>query len=302
MPDFLTDPLPDPDEDGLLDLPLFDEVDDPPPLPPVPLLPPKSAASGARPKPVRTATVKERVMLPPNLQVDAPRRKAAVKTPATESTSEYKGPGEPAPHYRPRKRPAMALLVVLDDGREDGEVHRLRDEVTVIGRNQGDVQVPHDELVSGRHAEIRRVRESGTWRWTIQDLGSTNGTFVKIATLQMKPGQEIQVGHSRLRFELPAADAPEPPALVEITPGGEGRRFPLVAADNWIGSDPAGAVALADDPLIARKHAHLYCAGGVWHLGEGSGRDGVWLRRDRVTIDKSCSFQCGEQRFLLKVP
>ncbi len=301
MPDFLTDPLPDPDEDGLLDLPLFDEVDDPPPaLAP----PPPAPVAVPRPKVQRTATVKERVMVPPHLAGEPRQRKPATK-PTVGETTEFKHQIEPPPPaYRPRQRPPLALLVVLDDGREDGEVHRLRGEVTVIGRSQGDVQVPHDELISGRHAEVRRVRENGAWRWVLADLGSTNGTFVKIATLQMKSGQEIQVGHARLRFELSAPDAaePEPPTLVEITPGGAGRRFPLTAPDNWIGSDPAGAVALGDDPLIARRHAHLYCAGGFWHLGEGSGRDGVWLRRDRVTIDKGCSFQCGEQRFLLKVP
>lgn len=251
-------------------------------------------------------------MVPPEVLVEPAKRKSAppaIKTPApSDPTDEFPRPNLPAPPgFRPRQRPPLALLTVLDDGRDGGEVFRLRNDSTIIGRSQGDVQVPHDELISGRHAEIRRTREGGAWHWVLTDLGSTNGTFVKIAALSLKAGQELQVGYTRLRFDVPEVVDPSSknamPSLVEVTPEGQGRRFPLLESDNWIGTEPGCAVALADDPLVAGKHAHLYCdAKGVWHLGEGSGRDGVWLRRDRVVIDKSCSFQCGEQRFLLRVP
>jgi hypothetical protein len=73
-------------------------------------------------------------------------------------------PGEPGadagqgpteiPH-RPVLRPSVPVLVVLDDGeQESGEVHRLRAGVTLIGRVEGQIQLPHDALVSSRHAEI----------------------------------------------------------------------------------------------------------------------------------------------------
>src|SRR4051794_8634273 len=53
--------------------------------------------------------------------------------------------------YRPTLRPPAALLAVLDDGKGDGEVLRLRAERFVIGRSEGDFLIPHDELISGRH-------------------------------------------------------------------------------------------------------------------------------------------------------
>ena len=58
--------------------------------------------------------------------------------------------------YRPVLRPPMAMLCLLDDGREDGEWIRLRKDVTTIGRTEGDIVVPHDTAMSGRHAAIQR--------------------------------------------------------------------------------------------------------------------------------------------------
>src|SRR5262249_21230225 len=40
--------------------------------------------------------------------------------------------------YRPTLRPPTMLLTVLDDGKGDGEVLRLRAERFVIGRSEGD--------------------------------------------------------------------------------------------------------------------------------------------------------------------
>src|SRR5437588_5592043 len=57
---------------------------------------------------------------------------------------------------RPVQRPPIALLCILDDGKADGEWVRLRADATVIGRSEGDVRLPHDGLVSTRHAQVVR--------------------------------------------------------------------------------------------------------------------------------------------------
>ena len=67
------------------------------------------------------------------------------------------------PSYRPLIRPLVPRLTLLDDGDlTGGETIRLREAVTVIGRTEGDIRLPHDPLVSGRHAEI--VREGACGR------------------------------------------------------------------------------------------------------------------------------------------
>src|SRR4029079_944812 len=108
------------------------------------------------------------------------------------------------------QRPPMALLTVYDDGRNDGQKIRLRGDVSVIGRTQGDVIIPHDERISGRHAEIRRTQEGGDWKWLLVDLGSTNGTYVRVHKCSIKSGQELLIGHRRFRFEnSPPVVSPE---------------------------------------------------------------------------------------------
>jgi pSer/pThr/pTyr-binding forkhead associated (FHA) protein len=257
----------------------------------------------------RTPTRKERVVMP-----GSPRKRSPtmVETPPILKETE-----EIVPSFRPRQRPPMALLTVYDDGRIEGEEVRLRCETTVLGRGQGDVVIPHDDRMSGKHAEIRRVHEDGAWKWMLVDLGSTNGTFVRVHKCSIKPGQELMVGHRRFRFE-DAAPPPEEPsedkktmsfvlpkldsaAMVELTSQGDGKRFPLPALDNWIGRAADCAVAL-DDPMIAGHHVRLSRDDRGWKVESHESRDGVWMRIEKpVTIDRKCSFQLGEQRFQLRV-
>src|SRR5262249_44092885 len=61
---------------------------------------------------------------------------------------------EDAAPFKPTRRPPMALLCYLDDGSEDGEWFRMRTDRFVIGRTEGDVRIPHDGMISPRHAEI----------------------------------------------------------------------------------------------------------------------------------------------------
>ena len=48
----------------------------------------------------------------------------------------------------------MALLTVFDDGKTEGEDIRLRGNRFLIGRTEGDLQIPHDNLMSAKHAEF----------------------------------------------------------------------------------------------------------------------------------------------------
>jgi hypothetical protein len=94
-----------------------------------------------------------------------------------------------------------ATLVVLD---EDGEV---KDRITItnppvtIGRLSANDVVLSDPNVSRRHAELRLTDES----WSINDLGSTNGTLVNgkpAKERSLAHGDLLAFGSSELRFEL----------------------------------------------------------------------------------------------------
>jgi pSer/pThr/pTyr-binding forkhead associated (FHA) protein len=224
------------------------------------------------------------------------------------------------PAFRPRRRAPTALLCILDDGLEDGEWVRLRSDRVVIGRAEGDVLIPHDAMISGRHAELVRTADDGQYRWHLADLQSTNGTYVRITRTVLRHGQEFLVGAQRYRFEaapeaapaaLPAktsgwegVGAPDRvPCLVELRPQGDGERFPLTRAENWIGRDAAQCgVVPAGDLLVSPRHARI-CRGpsGRWRLENAGSRNGTWLRITKLPLSGTCQFQVGEQRFLVRL-
>ncbi len=110
---------------------------------------------------------------------------------------------------------------MLDDGDDDGEVVRIRRESFTIGRVQGDLVLPHDGNISGRHAEIVRRLEGGRWQWYLRDLQSTNGTFVRVAGGILRNGQETLDRRTCFRFESShvdeAAETASAPGAVAAT-------------------------------------------------------------------------------------
>jgi pSer/pThr/pTyr-binding forkhead associated (FHA) protein len=227
--------------------------------------------------------------------------------------------------FRPVRRPPVALVCILDDGRDDGEWLRIRASRAVIGRSEGAIVIPHDDQMSGRHAELVRQLEGNRYRWYLADLQSTNGTFVRVGKVLLRHGQEILIGSRRLRFEgapqvaagAESADqsratrgwksvAPTDllPSLVELAEQGEGQRWLLTKSDTWIGRDSTQCpVALADDPLVNPRHARLLRdAKGRWHLENGATVNGTWIRITKIPLEGAGQFQLGEQRFLVRVP
>jgi pSer/pThr/pTyr-binding forkhead associated (FHA) protein len=204
-------------------------------------------------------------------------------------------PGRPAaadaaPH-RPRLRLPIALLHVVDDGREDGEVVRLRGERVVIGRSEGDVVVPHDISMSPRHAALERLPDG----WRLVDLGSAGGTFVRVTHARLRHGGEIQLGGTRLVFqEVDLTEA----WLVEVRPGGGGQRHECNAPGVTIGR--GAAVINLSDPFVSPLHARVSRTPRGWRI-ENSGLNGLWVRIDGpVEMHGPSQFLCGEQRFVLE--
>ncbi|NLB94917.1 MAG: FHA domain-containing protein [Armatimonadetes bacterium] len=77
----------------------------------------------------------------------------------------------------------------------------MTDAPAVIGRSaESDLPLVQDSTVSRRHASV--IRQEGGY--LIRDEGSSNGTFVngqRVTEQLLRPGDEIQVGSTRIRFE-----------------------------------------------------------------------------------------------------
>jgi Protein of unknown function (DUF3662)/FHA domain len=100
------------------------------------------------------------------------------------------------PLREPDPRRGTARLVV------DGRTELLGSSGAVVGRSREADVVVDDPNVSRRHAEVRPSGGS----WIVRDLGSTNGVKVNGRRIQgaqsLKAGDEIQLGTSRVTFEL----------------------------------------------------------------------------------------------------
>jgi pSer/pThr/pTyr-binding forkhead associated (FHA) protein len=103
---------------------------------------------------------------------------------------------------QPAARELGRLVVVSSPTFQNGEIFTLDSHPLTIGRAvNNDVSMPDDEYASGRHARFE-PRRDGIW---IEDIGSTNGTFVNGIRLtrerKLTPGDVVRVGETDLRFE-----------------------------------------------------------------------------------------------------
>jgi len=98
----------------------------------------------------------------------------------------------------PPREPWGRLLQIVPSGGHRDVRHLVGDEV-VLGREEGEIVFRDDAFLSRRHAAM-------TWdgkRAQITDLGSSNGTFVRITgPTVLRNGDHVRMGDQLLRIEL----------------------------------------------------------------------------------------------------
>lgn len=99
--------------------------------------------------------------------------------------------GSPDPGYRYR-------LVQRLEGGVEGDIFPLRDGENLIGRAAGDISFPTDGYVSSRHATLTVSGDE----LTVVDLGSSNGTFVRLGRRSViAAGDLLLIGEQLLRVD-----------------------------------------------------------------------------------------------------
>jgi len=96
----------------------------------------------------------------------------------------------------------MALIIQLSEN-SAGIKLSLEKQRTTIGRDVNNDITIDDELVSKNHAVIEIISSDNGVEFLIQDLNSTNHTFVNdspIELYKLKDGDLIRIGMSDFRF------------------------------------------------------------------------------------------------------
>ncbi len=237
--------------------------------------------------------------------------------------------------FRPVNCPPMLKLCLLDPGsRDEGEWFRVRERRFVIGRSEGDLVLSFDDGLSSIHAELVRRTHGNGYRYVLVDLNSTNGTFVRVSKVVLRPGQELLLGNRRVVFDMgqenpsppdaakpheddtplatiswqsqratPATTKDSGPGLVEITPGGvEGHRLAFTRSKHIIGCDPQQAdLVVTGDPFVSNVHARVVkTEGGGWRIENHNSLNGIWLRVSEMPLEQNAEFRISEQRFLVR--
>ncbi len=122
---------------------------------------------------------------------------------------------DPAPKAPPGSstRPGRSFVLRFISGKyQGGEFPIVPDKQIVVGRSSDLDMVLVEDMVSRKHARIA-MQQDQIW---IEDLGSTNGTFVngeKIKRARLKEGDRVLIGTSILK--VIAGDATSPAARDE---------------------------------------------------------------------------------------
>ena len=246
----------------------------------------------------------------------------------TTSTSQLQRQQVPAPPplvaqpIRPVHRAPVPVLTALDDGSLDaGEDFRIRGERFVIGRETGDLVLPNDRAISSSHAEIRRVDNRGRTEWRLLDLGTSNGTFVRVVGGTLYPATIMMLGPRQFRLSSPhalaggiegagtreldtsAAAANVWPVLEEKSDRDGRLSFPLRQVKVTIGRQGGGCDIQIDDPHLAAHHATLeQTEPGVWRIQSQESLNGTWLSLTKAKLTACCFFRCGEHIFRFVLP
>jgi hypothetical protein len=129
-------------------------------------------------------------------------RQSSVPTPAPVAARAGRGSAPapapvPPPRGRRRDKGRVGQLVIADPADRRGTSFVLADELTV-GRAAGcAISMPGDTYVSSLHARVFRTNDGSV---QVEDLGSTNGTFVnrtKVgAPVTLVAGDRLQIGNT----------------------------------------------------------------------------------------------------------
>lgn len=171
----------------------------------------------------------------------------------------------------------QSFQLVMRSGPTPGKAYTLAQSEMTIGREVGNHIVINDAEVSRKHARL--TPQAGGYM--IEDLGSTNGTFVNGQRLMgphmLRHGELITIGENvTLAFEAPQFDqgatlvSGSGEGIPQTVPAGQPPGFYEPAQQDYVGSVPAGPVEPYYPPADVYEAYEQQKPSRVWiYVGAG---------------------------------
>jgi hypothetical protein len=178
--------------------------------------------------------------------------------------------------------PKLTLLL----GRRTMQVYDFKQPSIVVGREQGVDVLIDNPSVSRRHAEIRL----GDHGWVVEDLGSSNGTFLRGTKIQgpesIGLGDEIGFGKFSIVFGRALGEGEHPPQSAASTTTTGSKQPSMAPSEGTMHINPHEVRELLKDSDRKRR-AHF-----IWESG---GRRGTHYLSDSPAVligtDELCDLQ-----------
>jgi predicted component of type VI protein secretion system len=165
--------------------------------------------------------------------------------------------------------------MIVRTGPNPGTTYDLTKEVTLMGRDVSNEIILGDAEISRQHSRLTRTPGG----YVLEDLGSTNGTFVNgerlMAPRVLNPGDLVALGENvSLTFDAAATEAAATVASSVAQPEGAARPAPAPVAAASAAPAPAPGILPAEKKrrspwLLAGIGCFvmiLACGGVVWFM------------------------------------
>lgn len=195
-------------------------------------------------------------------------------------------------------------------GRGTFALTRMR---TVVGREFGDILLREDLNVSRIHLAF--IAEGHNLY--LEDLGSSNGTFLNATQIQpqkrypLSDGDTVELGDTKIKITFKGVKAEEDERAGTFLVSDE-LQHRLRRGENTIGRLPTNNIRVEDDPYLAREHASIFIeespAGDdfIYVLDKHSS-NGTFINEKkiapgaRIRIKPGDVLKMGEREYKLKV-
>ncbi|MGC9004665.1 MAG: FHA domain-containing protein [bacterium] len=187
---------------------------------------------------------------------------------------------------KPAEEKPQALLIS-----SDGKEYALKEGENLVGRESADILLFYDKSVSRKHALI--IIEGD--KCYVQDLGSTNGTFLNGIRLSpgartpIYDGDSLAFADTTFRFSYPLCKKEELPAKALLIL--EGKEIPITTDEFLIGRKEGDL--LLPNPYVSARHCKIYLEESGAFIEDLGSTNGTFLNGEEIERGKKVALEDG---------